>query len=173
VAAFVVLETGRADAVGELLTARAAAWARASFEGAEIVPSDAGLGLTEALRRAESEETDGPLVVMAPVLPVWPDELADAMRSDLGDGCALAVGPIFDGGFYLVALARPIPGLADLPEEELSGRHGMDALIELATRDGLEVGLLRTQRGLRRETDVRALLADPLTDEELRRLLGD
>jgi glycosyltransferase A (GT-A) superfamily protein (DUF2064 family) len=167
----VLLDAGRSDAVGELLAARASAWAHASFEGAEVVGAGAGEGLTDALRRADSEARDRPLVVISPVLPVWPGELALATRSDLEDGCALAVGPIFDGGFYLVALAAPIPGLAELPEDELSGRHGMNVLIELATRDGLEVGLLRTQRGLRHETDVRAMLADPLTDEELRRLL--
>jgi hypothetical protein len=48
----------------------------------------------------------------------------------------------------------------------------MNALIELTVRDELEVGLLRTQRGLRTPADVRALLADPMTDDELRGLLG-
>jgi hypothetical protein len=42
----------------------------------------------------------------------------------------------------------------------------------LAERAGIEVGLLRTERGLRSADDVRALLVDPLCDEELRRLLS-
>jgi hypothetical protein len=41
----------------------------------------------------------------------------------------------------------------------------------LADRQGWEVGLLRAERGLRRARDVHALLADPLTDPELRALL--
>jgi hypothetical protein len=36
----------------------------------------------------------------------------------------------------------------------------------------LEVGLLRAERGLRRPSDVWALRADPLTDAELREMLG-
>jgi hypothetical protein len=36
---------------------------------------------------------------------------------------------------------------------------------------GVAVGLLRAERGLRRPADVRAALADPLLDAELRALL--
>jgi hypothetical protein len=37
---------------------------------------------------------------------------------------------------------------------------------------GLEVGLLRAERGLRRPDDVSAALADPLVDPQLRAALG-
>ena len=172
----VVLAAERSEAVDELLAARALFWARSAVgTGAAVRVAEAGEEMVDALRAAgvDGSPPDGwPLVVIAPALPVWSDELAGAVLSDLDDGCPLAIGPIFDGGFYLLALARPIPSLADLSEQELTGRHGMNALIELAARDGLEVGLLRTERGLRRPADVRALLADPLTDAELRRLLA-
>jgi hypothetical protein len=48
----------------------------------------------------------------------------------------------------------------------------MSAAIVAARQADLEVGLLRTERGLRRPEDVRALLADPLTDREIRELLS-
>ena len=42
-----------------------------------------------------------------------------------------------------------------------------------AARDaGLEIGLLRTERGLQRPDDVRAALADPLLPPDLRRILN-
>jgi glycosyltransferase A (GT-A) superfamily protein (DUF2064 family) len=164
----VVLASDCDDAVGRLLAARALAWASESFGGAPPRIAEPGEGLVAVLRAHRDE----PLVVIDPALPVWSPELAAAALSDLQHGCALAIGPIFDGGFYLVALAEPVPGLADLTDEDLAGRHAMNALIELTVRDELEVGLLRTQRGLRTPADVRALLADPMTDEELRGLLG-
>ena len=37
---------------------------------------------------------------------------------------------------------------------------------------GVEVGLLRPERGLRTESDIAAALADPLLDGELRGLLS-
>jgi glycosyltransferase A (GT-A) superfamily protein (DUF2064 family) len=162
----VVLDGGRADAVGELLEARARALASSAFDDAPR-RADPGEGLADVLRA----QGDEPIVVINPALPVWPGELAADALSDLDAGCALAIGPIFDGGFYLFALAAPVPGLAELSEDELTGRHAMNALIALTARDELQVGLLRTQRGLRTDADVRALLADPLTDEELRGLL--
>jgi hypothetical protein len=47
----------------------------------------------------------------------------------------------------------------------------MSAAIVAAREADLEVGLLRTERGLRQPEDLRALLADPLTDPEIRGLL--
>jgi glycosyltransferase A (GT-A) superfamily protein (DUF2064 family) len=171
VSSVVVLDGGRSDAVGRLLASRAAGWARSAF-GVDAVVRNAepGEGFVEVVRDADLLQA--PLVIIAPSLPVWPAELAEAALSDLDAGCALAIGPVFDGGLYLLALGGPVPGLDELSEDELGGRHVMNGLIELTVRDELEVGLLRTQRGLRTEADVLAVLADPLTDGELRGLLG-
>jgi hypothetical protein len=171
VSTVVVLDGGRIDAVGRLLASRADAWARSAF-GADAVVRTAGPGegFVDVVRAPDL--SGAPLVIVAPSLPLWPQEFATATLSDLDAGCALAIGPVFDGGLYLLALGGPVPGLADLSEDELGGRHVMNGLIELTVRDELEVGLLRTQRGLRTEADVRAVLADPLTDDELRGMLG-
>jgi glycosyltransferase A (GT-A) superfamily protein (DUF2064 family) len=83
----------------------------------------------------------------------------------------VALGPEFDGGFYMIGLARPVPALFQLPERAWRSPDAMSAAIVAAREADLEVGLLRAERGLRRPEDVRALLADPLTDPEIRELL--
>jgi len=115
----------------------------------------------------------GAVVAIAPELPVWHPELAGALLGDLQSGCALALAPIFDRGLYLLAISDPgRDGMQALAGLDLAGPRGMTDLIGLAHGSGWEVGLLRAERGLRRAQDVRALLADPLTDAELRALLA-
>lgn len=115
-----------------------------------------------------------------PVLAVWPDlptcrpEHAAGALDDLRDGCDVSLGPVFDGGFYLVALARPVPvllGLLTLTAHTVRSPDGLGATFAAAQGSGLELGLLRAERGLHSLEDARAALADPLLDPELRRLL--
>ncbi|HEY3775337.1 MAG TPA: hypothetical protein VGL69_20190 [Solirubrobacteraceae bacterium] len=187
------LGTERAAAVRALLVRRAGEWAEGAFgaEAVELVTSgsfaaafatdpagpgggagpggEAGPG---GAAGPAGHTVGGPVVAIAPELPVWHPELAAAGLGDLQDGCALALAPIFDRGLYLLAIADPsADGMAALATLDLAGPGGMTDLIGLAQREGWEVGLLRAERGLRRERDVRALLADPLTDPELRALL--
>ena len=114
---------------------------------------------------------DGPLLVAWPDLPLWRAEHAAAAFDDLAAGCGVSVGPVFDGGLYLLALARLVPSLLELPEEGWGGPEAMGRMLLAAHEAGLEAGLLRAERGLRRPADVRAAVADPLLDAELRRLL--
>src|ERR1700744_6795471 len=51
----------------------------------------------------------GPLVIVWPDVPRIGPEVADAVLADLKDGVDVVLGPLFDGGFYLIALARPTP----------------------------------------------------------------
>ena len=48
-----------------------------------------------------------------------PDPRAAALR-DLAAGADLVLGPVFDGGFYLIAMARPMPSLFALPEQAVA-----------------------------------------------------
>jgi len=114
---------------------------------------------------------DGPLLIAWPDLPLWRAEQATAALGDLRDGCDLSVGPVFDGGFYLIALARPLPALFGLPEDIWRNSDAMPVVLAAAHAAGVEGGLLRAERGLHSVGDVRAALADPLLDSELRRLL--
>jgi hypothetical protein len=170
----------RAQAVRALLLERARTWAQTGFSGAtvELVEQSS----FAAALAADAMPADPlparpaaarPVVMIAPELAVWLPELATSVLADLGAGCALSLAPIFDRGLYLLSLADPSPELAaTLAALDLAGPGGMAELMALAAREEWQVGLLRAERGLRQERDVRALLADPLTDPELRGLLG-
>jgi glycosyltransferase A (GT-A) superfamily protein (DUF2064 family) len=113
-----------------------------------------------------------------PVLLVWPDlprlrpEHAHAALSDFGSGCDVVLGPALEGGFYLIGLNRPLPGLFALPEQVWRSPDAM-TLVVAAVRDaGLDLGVLRAERALHRPADVRAALADPLLPEDIGRVLG-
>jgi glycosyltransferase A (GT-A) superfamily protein (DUF2064 family) len=81
------------------------------------------------------------------------------------------VGPVFDGGLYMLALTQALPSLFALPEETWDSPDVMGRVLGAINEAGVAVGLLRAERGLRRPADVRAALADPLLDDELRVLL--
>ena len=114
---------------------------------------------------------DGPLLIAWPELMHWRPEHAEAALTDLGDGYELSVGPVFDGGFYLLALAHPLPALFGLPDATWRSRDSLTLVLGAAHAAGVEGGMLRAERGLRSPGDVRAALADPLLDLELRALL--
>jgi glycosyltransferase A (GT-A) superfamily protein (DUF2064 family) len=182
-------------ALQELLIARAVEWAQTVAPGAVHVafePAGAGpalrarigsgpslfpqngAGLSGRLANAGVRafaRGGGPMLIVWPDLPRWRPEHAEAALTDLGDGCGLSVGPVFDGGFYLVALARLLPALFALPADTWRSADAMGIALMAAHHAGIEVGLLRAERGLHRPEDVRAALADPLLDLELRRLL--
>jgi uncharacterized protein len=133
-----------------------------------------GAGISGRLAQASARlfaRGEGPVLIIWPDLPRWRADHASGALSDLSDGCDLSLGPEFDGGFYMIGLARPLPALFGLPEHAWRSPDAMSAAIVAARDAGLEVGLLRTERGLRRPEDVRAVLADPLTDSEMRAIL--
>ncbi len=73
---------------------------------------------------------------------------------------------MFDGGFYLVAFARPVPALLALGDDAWQTPDPIGLAAQAAQASGFAIGLLRTERGLRQPADVSALLADPLLDDE-------
>jgi uncharacterized protein len=179
----------------QLLLARAAAWAaevapggvHVAFEpdgaessvrslvrpGAELF-AQAGEGASQRVTAAAQRVCaagDGPLLIAWPELPRWRPEHAAGALGDLADGCDVAVGPVFDGGFYLLALARFAPAVFELPADGWRHPEAMGQMLAAAHRAGLDAGLLRAERALRRPADVRAELADPLLDDELRGVL--
>jgi glycosyltransferase A (GT-A) superfamily protein (DUF2064 family) len=114
----------------------------------------------------------GPVLVMWPDLPRWRPEHATGALDDLEAGCDVALGPAIDGGFYLIAIARPLPTLFSLPEQAWRSPDVMAIAIAAARDVGLEVGILRVERALHRPDDVRAALADPLLAPTFAAILG-
>jgi glycosyltransferase A (GT-A) superfamily protein (DUF2064 family) len=175
----------RADRLDELLLGRARAAASAVGASAlhEVRPATETTNAWPASEEPESlgavvgrvwpgDRAAGPLLVLWPDLPRWRPAHLDAALSDLAEGCDLSLGPVFDGGFYLLALARPLPGLLELPAESWRRPDAMPMTLALAAKGDVEAGLLRAERALRTPADVAAALADPLLDQDLRTLLS-
>jgi len=113
----------------------------------------------------------GPLLIVWPDLPQLRPAHAQAALDDLRTGCDVVFGPVFDGGFYMVAINRPLPNLFALPELSWRSSDAMTMGLEAARDAGLEVGILRAERALHRPADVRAALADPTLPEAVARAL--
>jgi glycosyltransferase A (GT-A) superfamily protein (DUF2064 family) len=127
--------------------------------------------VADAVARVSSHSA-GPIFVIWPDLARFSSHHARAARLDLADGVDLVLGPVFDGGYYLLALARPLPSLFALPEAVWRGPDSFSQVLTAAGAAGLEVGLLRSERALHRPADVRAALADPLLPESVAKALG-
>jgi glycosyltransferase A (GT-A) superfamily protein (DUF2064 family) len=129
-------------------------------------PSEPG-SLRDAVHHVLAQDAAGPILVVWPELPRWRADHATGALGDLAAGCDVSFGPVFDGGFYLLGLRGPTPSLFELSGTAWRNPDTMGLALTAIQEAGLEVGLLRAERGLRRAADVRAALADPLTDPEL------
>jgi glycosyltransferase A (GT-A) superfamily protein (DUF2064 family) len=114
---------------------------------------------------------NGPLLIIWPDLPRLRPEHARAALDDLAAGCDVVLGPVIDGGFYLIAIARPLPKLFALSEQTWRSPDAMTVALAAAREGGLEIGLLRAERALNRPADVRAALADPVLPEVVAKVL--
>jgi uncharacterized protein len=126
--------------------------------------------LADAAARVFSRNA-GPLLIAWPDLPRLRPEHAFAALDDLQSGCDAVLGPVIDGGLYLLGIPRPQPKLFALPEQSWRSPDVMMLGVAAARDAGLEIGILRAERALHRPPDVRAALADPLLSSELGRIL--
>lgn len=139
----------------EVLVRRAIAWARSLAAEVELVHS-----AEEAARAAEA--ASGHVVVVWADTPRLGAVHAAGVRDDLEAGADLVAAPSLDGCVYLLAMRE---GRAELVGPPFA------RVLALAAEFGLETGMLRHERRLRRPEDVRALLADPLIAGEVRSAL--
>jgi hypothetical protein len=160
---------GRPEPLEQELVGRARRWADEVAPGAV---SQASHGVSEAVGTLFSAGGPGPVLVAWPELTHWRPDHATGALDDLADDCEISVGPMFDGGFYLVAFARPVVALLELPDDAWQSPDPIGLAADAARRSGQGIGLLRTERGLRTPADVSAFLADPLLDDHLRALLS-
>jgi uncharacterized protein len=115
--------------------------------------------------------SNGPLLIVWPDLPVFRPAHAHGALEDLRTGCDLVLGPVIDGGLYLIGFSKPLPSLFTLPEQMWRSRDVMAMSVAAVREAGLEVGLLRTERALHRPADLRAAIADPMLPEAIRSVL--
>jgi uncharacterized protein len=126
--------------------------------------------LADAAARVFSR-VSGPLLIVWPDLPQLRPDHATAAIDDLGAGCDVILGPVIDGGFYLIGIPRPLPKLFALPERIWRSPDVMALAIAAARDADAQLGILRAERGLHRPADVRAALVDPLLPEPVGRVL--
>jgi glycosyltransferase A (GT-A) superfamily protein (DUF2064 family) len=89
----------------------------------------------------------------------------------LWSGRDVALGPTLDGGYYLIALARPAPELFDLPPAAWGGDRVLGLTMRAARAAGRSVELIEPARRLRTPDDAAALVADGVLPPEVAELL--
>jgi glycosyltransferase A (GT-A) superfamily protein (DUF2064 family) len=137
-----------------------------------------GEGIAGRFRHAVGrvfEDQSGPVLIAWPDLATLAPAHGEMALADLAAGADVVLGPVFDGGFYLLGLARPLPQLFGLAEQAWRSTSAVGLVLASALRDSrppLDVGVLRVERAIHRPADVRAALADPLLNPLLARALG-
>ena len=141
-------------------------------EGVDPIPQ-AGGDLGARLQAATAtvfERHDGPLLVVG-VDTRLTRAHADAALARLAGGADAVFGPALDGGYYLVALARPAQQLFELDPPPWGGADVLALSLEAAREAGLQTALLDPERDLDTPADANALLDDPELGPLLRRNL--
>lgn len=140
---------------------------------------DLGTRMSAAVARVFAAQ-QGPVIVIGTDIPTLTAARISAAGRMLESGHTAVFGPALDGGYYLLALARPTdepPGPAVLPVFELPGSwwggpRVLQASLRAARAAGLRVGLLPPLRDLDTPADAAALLADGALPAEIRSLLA-
>jgi rSAM/selenodomain-associated transferase 1 len=112
----------------------------------------------------------GPLLVIGTDAPTLTPAALDAALDQVVDADAV-LGPALDGGYYLIGLSRPQPGLFAIDPDLWGGDQVMTATLAAARAKGLTVRQLPQLRDLDTPEDAAALLADPLLPFAIARLL--
>ncbi len=111
-------------------------------------------------------------MIIWPDLPYLRETHAEAVLADFDAGVDVILGPVFDGGYYLIGLSKPLPSLFALSEQVWRAPDAMSQVLGVAANANLEIGLMRAERALHRPADVRAALADPMLPETVGKVLG-
>ena len=113
------------------------------------------------------ERHRGPLIVVGVDTRLTPAHAHEALER-LRSGCDVAFGPALDGGYYLVALARPAPELFAIEPSAWGGPEVLRRSLAAAAAAQLTAAVLDArERDLDTPDDAEALAGDP----ELRDLL--
>lgn len=170
-----------AAAVGGTRSAIAVTPADATAEVAALAPGvagvfaqagdDLGTRLADAAARALDGGPAG-LLVVGTDLPVLGAEHAEAARAALADGADVVFGPAYDGGYYLIGLARVDERVFGLPAEEWSGPSVLALSVLACEAAGLRTVVLeRFEHDLDVPADIDRALADPRTPAAIRAAL--
>jgi glycosyltransferase A (GT-A) superfamily protein (DUF2064 family) len=156
------LRAGRAAGLDlELATPGASSEALRAASDVRVVPQTGATfadRVREALHRSWSRHPEGPILLVGADTPeLGVDHLLGALERLRRDPEAVVVGPSPDGGFYLLAAARPLD--AALDRVRWCGAHARADLVASLERMGRPVVLLEPLADLDRPSDLLALLA--------------
>ena len=151
------------------LRAAAEAWARTVAPDA-VHHAEAGEPLADAVSRVFGVH-DGPLLVAWPLLPKFRRGHAAGALDDLEAGCDVVLGPVIDGGLYLLGLARPVPALLSLADAGWQDPDIMTSALPPRELRASKSACFAPSARCGHLGDVRAALADPLLPEDVRRIL--
>lgn len=112
-----------------------------------------------------------PLLVVGTDMPLLTRAHAREAEAVVRGGADVAFGPALDGGYWMVALARPAPDMFELGGE-WGGAAVLERSLERCAASGLRVELLGTQRKLDDAADARALAGHPRLPEAVAKILG-
>ena len=135
------------------------------------VISQSGADLGERLANATSEAfrwDDGPLLVAGVDTRLAPGH-AETALAQIAAGAAAVFGPAVDGGYYLLALARPMPELFAIDPAEWGGERVLELSLASAWAAGHRTALIHPERDLDTPADAIALEGDPELGPLLRR----
>jgi rSAM/selenodomain-associated transferase 2/rSAM/selenodomain-associated transferase 1 len=135
-----------------------------------------GAGLGERLTAASADAFErhggtGPLIVIGTDCPQLGPDHARAVLDELALGRDAVIVPARDGGYCLIALARPSPELLRLPPEEWGGPHVLELTLATARANDIDVGVLAPERDLDTPADAHAARADARVPERVRATL--
>jgi rSAM/selenodomain-associated transferase 1 len=138
--------------------------------------AQAGEDLGDRLRRATEvafRRHHGPLAVIGTDAPeLAPPHLRFAEHALAGGHDACLV-PTLDGGYALIALARPTPAAFDLPPEAWGGPDVLELTLMALRAAGRASTLLEPVRDLDTPADARHVAADPRCPPAIKRALQD
>jgi glycosyltransferase A (GT-A) superfamily protein (DUF2064 family) len=141
--------------------------------GVELVGQpggDPGERLALAVGRV-FETRPGPLLAFGTSAPALGSRHVGEALDVLRGGRDAAIGPTLDGGYYLIALARPLPELFALPAGSWGGDEVLGLTLRAARAAGHRAGLIEPARALATPADAAALLEDGDLDEAIAALL--
>lgn len=123
-----------------------------------VAQTGADLGERMAAAAAHAyQRHGGPVIVVGTDLPTLTSAVISQALSDIAAGSDVVFGPALDGGYYLIALARPTAELFALPPHLWGGPAVLAASLDRAAELGLRLTMLAPDRDLDTPEDLLAL----------------
>lgn len=132
--------------------------------------SDLGQRMATAVDEAAIRGS-GSVILIGTDCPVLRPAHLSAATAQLAQGCDVVLGPAYDGGYYLIALARPAPSVFAIPISAWGGPQVTAHTVNAAQAAGLTLGFIDPEHDLDTPDDAAAMLPDPRLPPEIATIL--